>query len=103
VPDLIEFRQKEDPNAISLKIPVVDTARGGATQHMHERGLDNWALSMGRQRLGVLHLKNLPLFLQNLPMPHLDSATKKLDIVATSYVIVSAAFPALMNFADKSV
>ena len=53
---------------------------------MHGRGLDNWALSMGRQRLGVLHLQNLPLFLQNMPMPHLDSATKKLDIPALDLI-----------------
>ncbi len=86
VPDLIEFRQKEDPNAISLKIPVFDTARGKATEHMHGRGLDNWALSMGRQRLGLLHLRNLPLFLQNLPMPHLDSESQKLDIVALDLI-----------------
>jgi len=86
VPDLIEFRQKENPNEISLKIPVLDTARGDATEHMHKRGLDNWALSMGRQRLGVLHLQNLPLFLQNLPMPHLGSKTKKLDIVALDLI-----------------
>ena len=86
VPDLIEYRQKESPNAISLKIPVFATIRGDATKQMHSRGLDNWALSMGRQRLGVLHLQNLPLFLQNLPMPHLDSATKKLDIVALDLI-----------------
>jgi hypothetical protein len=86
VPDLIEFREKEDPNSIKLKIPAVDTARGGATRHMHQGGLANWALSMGRQRLGLLHLRNLPLFLQNLPMPHLDSTTKKLDIVALDLI-----------------
>ena len=86
VPDLIDFREKENPNNISLKIPVFDTARGAATEHMHQRGIDNWALSMGRQRLGLLHLQNLPLFLQNLPMPHLDSATQKLDIVALDLI-----------------
>ncbi len=86
VPDLIEFRQRKTPNNIELKIPVIDTARGGATAHMHQHGIDNWALSMGRQRLGLLHLRNLPLFLQNLPMPHLDSKTKKLDIVALDLI-----------------
>jgi hypothetical protein len=86
VPDLIEFREKEEPNAIKLKIPVLDTARGGATKHMQQRGIDDWALSMGRQRLGLLHLQNMPRFLQNLPMPHLDSATKKLDIVALDII-----------------
>ena len=86
VPDLIEYREKEKPNNISLKIPVIDTVRSGATEHMHKRGIDNWALSMGRQRLGLLHLRNLPLFLQNLPMPHLESETKKLDIVALDII-----------------
>jgi hypothetical protein len=86
VPDLIEFRDKEHPNAITAKIPVFNTIRGGATAYMHQRGIDNWALSMGRQRLGLLHLQNMPMFLQNLPMPHLDSATKKLDIVALDII-----------------
>ncbi len=53
---------------------------------MHGRGIDNWALSMGRQRLGLLHLRNLPVFLQNLPMPHLDSESGKLDIVALDII-----------------
>jgi len=86
VPDLIEFREKKDPNKITLMIPVFDTTRGQATEQMHQRGIDNWALSMGRQRLGLLHLRNLPLFLQNLPMPHLNSETKKLDIVALDLI-----------------
>ena len=86
VPDLIDYRENKNPNEIHLKIPVIDTARGGATAHMHQRGIDNWALSMGRQRLGLLHLRNLPLFLQNLPMPHLGSETQKLDIVALDLI-----------------
>jgi hypothetical protein len=86
VPDLLEFREKKAPNKISLKIPVFDTVRGGATAQMHQHGIDNWALSMGRQRLGLLHLRNLPLFLQNLPMPHLDSETKKIDVVALDLI-----------------
>ncbi|MGB5252157.1 MAG: peroxidase family protein [Sedimenticolaceae bacterium] len=86
VPDLIEFRDKADPNEIRLKIPVAKTIRAGATQHMQGRGIDNWALSMGRQRLGLLHLRNLPVFLQNLPMPHLESETGKLDIVALDII-----------------
>ena len=36
----------------------------------------NWALSMGRQRLGLLTLHNHPQFLQNLKMPRLESATQ---------------------------
>ncbi|MDX2506777.1 MAG: peroxidase family protein [Gammaproteobacteria bacterium] len=85
-PDLIEFRESQNPNKITLKIPVVNTARGGATELMHQRGIENWALSMGRQRLGLLHLRNQPLFLQNLPMPHLNSKSKKLDIVALDLI-----------------
>ncbi len=82
VPDLIEYRESNKPNKISQKIPVADTVRKSATSHKQERGIDNWALSMGRQRLGLLHLRNSPMFLQNLPMPHLPSATKKIDVVA---------------------
>ncbi|MFN2308311.1 MAG: peroxidase family protein [Gammaproteobacteria bacterium] len=82
VPDLIEFRDTRDPGQITHKIPVASTVRQGATDQMHRRGLENWGLSMGRQRLGLLQLRNSPLFLQNLPMPHLESETKKLDIIA---------------------
>lgn len=86
VPDLIEYRSTEDYNKIVNKIPVLDTVRSGATALMHERGINNWGASMGRQRLGLLHLRNLPQFLQNLPMPHLDSDTKKLDIAALDII-----------------
>ncbi len=82
VPDLIEFREWREPNKIKNKIPVIDTFRAGATEQMRTRGIENWALSMGRQRLGVLHLQNSPLFLQNLPMPHLNTPTNKVDVVA---------------------
>jgi hypothetical protein len=81
-PDLIEFRNANNPDAITHNISVASTVRNGATEHMRERGIENWGLSMGRQRLGLLQLRNSPLFLQNLPMPHLDSETKKLDIIA---------------------
>lgn len=86
VPDLIEYRSSDNPNAIAQKIPVLDTVRGGATDLMQQRGLGNWGLSMGRQRLGLLQLRNSPLFLQNLPMPHLDSASGKLDITALDII-----------------
>jgi hypothetical protein len=82
VPDLIEYREWKNPNKIRNKIPIIDTFRAGATKQMHDRGIENWALSMGRQRLGVLQLQNSPLFLQNLPMPHLKTPTNKLDVVA---------------------
>src|SRR2546426_5969357 len=53
VPDLLEYREwDKDPNVIRKKIPVVDTFRGKATPFMADGGLANWALSMGRQRLG---------------------------------------------------
>lgn len=86
VPDLIDYRTADDPNQIANRIPVLDTVRGNATEQMQERGIDNWALSMGRQRLGALHLRNLPQFLQNLPMPHLDSPSGKLDIAALDII-----------------
>lgn len=86
VPDLIEMRDWQNPNDMTGKVPVFDTIRGDATKEMQSHGIENWALSMGRQRLGALHLRNHPLFLQNLPMPHLDSPSKKLDIVALDII-----------------
>lgn len=86
VPDLIEFREYSDANAIRGTVPVVDTVRGMASNEMRSRRLENWALSMGRQRLGALLLQNHPGFLQNLAMPHLDSPSGKLDIVALDII-----------------
>lgn len=89
VPDLIEFRQWDnDPNAIRNKIGVVNTFRGLATAAMRERGLANWALSMGRQRLGLLNLQNHPSFLQDLDLPRLKSvsATGKIDVAALDLI-----------------
>ncbi|MBN7795974.1 peroxidase family protein [Parahaliea mediterranea] len=86
VPDLIEMRDHREPNSIEAVVPVVATVRGEATAEMREHGIANWALAMGRQRLGALHLNNHPLFLQNLAMPHLDSETGKLDIVALDLI-----------------
>jgi hypothetical protein len=71
---------------VRSKIAVVDTFRGGATQAMRERGLANWALSMGRQRLGLLTLANHPQFLQNLELPRLASATGKIDVAALDLI-----------------
>jgi hypothetical protein len=86
VPDLIEFRDYRNPNTIANKIPVVATFRGKATSFMHDRGLADWGLSMGRQRLGALALQNHPRFLQNLPMDRLASSTKKLDVPALDLI-----------------
>lgn len=86
VPDLIEFRDHQDANAIQTKVPVIDTVRGKATQEIRTRGIGNWALSMGRQRLGALQLQNHPLFLQNLAMPHLDSPSGKIDVLALDVI-----------------
>ena len=87
VPDLIEYRQWDaEPNQVRNKIAVVDTFRSRATQAMRERGLANWALSMGRQRLGLLTLANHPKFLQNLELPRLASATGKIDIAALDLI-----------------
>jgi len=68
VPDLIEYRDAaKDPNQIVQKVAVINTFEGKATDAMHSRGLANWALSMGRQRLGLLTLHNIPQFMQNIP------------------------------------
>jgi hypothetical protein len=84
VPDMLEFRELNDPNAIRRRIPVIDTFRSKATAKMREGGLANWALSMGRQRLGLLLLRNHPQFLQNLDLrPRLDS---KIDVAALDII-----------------
>jgi hypothetical protein len=85
LPDMIEYRDlKSDPNAISERIPVIETFRGKATPQMHDRGLANWALSMGRQRLGLLALNNHPQFLQNLDLrPRSDT---KIDVPALDLI-----------------
>ena len=87
VPDLLEYKELDkDPNIIQYKIPVVETLQGKATKAMRERGLANWALSMGRQRLGVLTLQNHPQFLQNVPMSRLHTATDQIDVAALDLI-----------------
>ncbi|WP_045227333.1 peroxidase family protein [Methyloterricola oryzae] len=87
VPDLIEYRDwTHQPNVIQKKVPVVGTLRGKATAAMRGKGLANWALSMGRQRLGLLTLQNQPVFLQNLDMPRLQSPTGKIDVTALDLI-----------------
>jgi hypothetical protein len=87
VPDLIEYREwNNDPNKVREKLPVISTFRGPATQATRSHGLANMALSMGRQRLGLLTLRNHPVFLQNLPMPHLNSETKTIDVAALDLI-----------------
>jgi hypothetical protein len=84
VPDMIEFRELSDPNKIARHVPVIDTFRAKATPKMREGGLSNWALSMGRQRLGLLELNNHPQFLQNLDIrPRLDVT---LDVAALDII-----------------
>ena len=86
VPDLVEYREWSQPNAIQTKIPVVQTVRAGATDAMRQRGLANWALSMGRQRLGLLALNNHPRFLQNIEIPRLESQTRRIDVPALDII-----------------
>jgi len=86
LPDVLEMRDSKEPNAIVAQVPVIATVRGAASGLMQEYGLDNWALSMGRQRLGLLHLQNHPLFLQNLDMSHLGSPSGMLDVAALDLI-----------------
>lgn len=84
VPDLIDLRDWQDPNPIQGKQAVVETFRGKATGAMRQHGLANWALSMGRQRLGLLTLNNHPRFLQDLDLrPRIDS---RVDIAALDII-----------------
>jgi hypothetical protein len=88
MPDLLEYREwNNHPDAIQQKVSVMNTGRGNATAAMRDHGLANWALTMGRQRLGGLVLGNHPRFLQNLPMPRLtESPTKMIDVVALDLI-----------------
>jgi hypothetical protein len=87
VPDLLDYRElNRVPDQIRLKIPVLDTFRGRATAAMREGGLANWALSMGRQRLGRLTLRNHPQFLQQLPMPRDRTGSGVLDVAALDLI-----------------
>jgi len=83
VPDLMEYRKIDQPNHIAETIPVVETFRKRATTTMHDKGLANLALSMGRQRLGRLTLLNHPQFLQNL---HIDEAGHQIDVAALDLI-----------------
>ncbi|MGY6274615.1 peroxidase family protein [Methylomonas sp. MgM2] len=86
LPDLLEFRELKTANDVSRKVPIVSTFRGKATQAMTDGGLSNWALSMGRQRLGLLTLQNHAQFLQNLELPRLQSETNLIDIAALDLI-----------------
>jgi hypothetical protein len=87
LPDLIEYREwNKEPNVIRHNVPVIETFRGKATEAMRQKGLANWALSMGRQRLGALTLQNHPQFLQNLKTPRLQSPTQQIDIAALDLI-----------------
>jgi len=86
LPDLIEYRDLTTPNVVQSKVPIVATFRAPATGFMRDRGLSNWAVSIGRQRLGLLTLQNHPRFLQNLKMDRLESPTKQIDIAALDLI-----------------
>ena len=87
LPDLIEYREwNKEPNVIRQNLPVIETFRGKATEAMRQKGLTNWALSMGRQRLGELTLQNHPQFLQNLKMSRLQSSTQQIDVAALDLI-----------------
>ncbi len=85
VPDLLEVRRHAaDRNRVEAKVPVAATRHANATRVMRERGLADWALTLGRQRLGALLLENSPRFLQGLELPgRLDATpTRRVDVVA---------------------
>ncbi len=87
VPDLIEYRDfQKDPNQIAEKIAVINTFEGKATDAMRTRGMANWALSLGRQRLGILELHNTPAFMQSITLPRLDTPTKQIDLAALDLI-----------------
>jgi hypothetical protein len=86
LPDLIEYREPARPDVIASRVPIVETFRGKATPFMRERGVAPWALSLGRQRLGLLLLQNHPRFMQNLRIDRLQSPTRQIDIAALDLI-----------------
>jgi hypothetical protein len=86
VPDLLELRRLSAPDQIAKKVPAVNAFRAGASEILQRDGIADWALSMGRQRLGALTLQNHGLFLQNLPLPQRDSPSGRLDIAALDII-----------------
>jgi hypothetical protein len=81
IPDVLEVRQLASPNAVATHVPTVSTFRGRATPLMRAHGATDWALSLGRQRLGLLTLQNSPRFLQNLQVNPAPGAAP-LDVMA---------------------
>ena len=87
MPDLLEYRELDkDPNKIAEKIAVISTFEGRATEFMRTRGMANWGLTIGRQRLGLLELHNSPVFLQNLKLPRLKTETGLIDVNALDII-----------------
>lgn len=87
LPDALENRELDgDPNRIVSKTPIVNSFRGRASEVMSTTGLANTALSMGRQRLGLLTLGNHPGFLQNLKMGRLETDTQEIDVAALDLI-----------------
>ena len=88
IPDLLELRRLSAPNKIVKKIAAVKAFRAPASDIMEREGIGSWALSMGRQRLGLLHLNNHGRFLQNLELDHLKTDTNSgmLDIAALDII-----------------
>ena len=87
LPDFIEFRELNgNRNVVKSKIAVSETLRAKAARAMHQHGPANWALSLGRQRLGKLTLRNHPRFLQSLSMPRLKTGSGKIDVAALDII-----------------
>ena len=87
MPDLLEYRDlNKDPNKIAEKVAVINTFEARATDAMRTRGMANWGLTIGRQRLGLLQLHNSPTFMQNIKLPRLDTKTGQIDILALDII-----------------
>jgi hypothetical protein len=87
MPDLLEYRDlNKDPNKIAEKVAVINTFEARATDAMRTRGMANWGLTIGRQRLGLLQLHNSPIFMQNIKLPRLDTKTGQIDILALDII-----------------
>ena len=87
VPDLLEYRELHDAERDLRKDPGDRDVPRQATDFMHDRGLANWALSMGRQRLGAARAAESPaVHAEPARWTGCRAPTKQIDVAALDLI-----------------
>jgi hypothetical protein len=92
-----------NPNRIVSRTPIVQSFRGRASDVMTSTGLANTALSMGRQRLGLLTLGNHASFLQNLEMKRLETDPPTLQPLEFEHANIDVAALDLIRDRERGI